>query len=491
MKRFLIFGLTALFFVAGCKKDKEEPTYEPTVSNLIVGKWVTTQKNGTPVLTDEKTVMHFSNDSKLIYSKGIITDANNKRWVENDQLTYSVSDKTITIDGTELSGSALHLELTVISISQTELVYKTQEGSSYTCQHISESFSTAILGIWKGHETTNGLNPEHDTYWEYLSNGNYNYYYYDEETAQYILKEDNNGQYFLYGNLLATNYTNDILLEEDGTLYECWNIAVEGNQMDWSGLRADGITRTFSMQRVENPPTINYSAMLLGEWVNTHINNEPIITDNAFVLHFYNTMIEMYATGYQLDENNKQWKESSAFVYAVNNNIVTVNGSNAVFQSTELEMNILNISENTLTYSVNLLKIDNEVIADNKIYTLKKVNVDLSNTILGVWKGRETTSGTTQEHDWYWTFYNNGKYDYYWYDEELGTYELRDDGEYLMYGDFLVSNYDTHINAPYSNLIFDCWNIVIEGNNMVWERLRADNSIQSFSMERTDAPPMK
>ena len=90
-------------------------------------------------------------------------------------------------------------------------------------------------------------------YWEYFPDGSFNYYYQDGED-RWIRKSDNEGGYFLYGNLLVTNYTNDILSGGTGKAFECWNFKVSGEKMTWTGLRDGNTTTTYQMVKVGSAP---------------------------------------------------------------------------------------------------------------------------------------------------------------------------------------------------------------------------------------------
>jgi len=90
-------------------------------------------------------------------------------------------------------------------------------------------------------------------YWEYFTNGHYNYYYQDD-LGNWLNKPDNEGIYFLYGDLMASNYTNDLISGEKGKAYECWNFIIEGDTMFWTSLRENGLITSFRMEKVTGPP---------------------------------------------------------------------------------------------------------------------------------------------------------------------------------------------------------------------------------------------
>lgn len=493
MKKFFLFTLIAIALFSGCRKEEKEPVSEPKFTDLIIGKWINTHVDGQPILTDESFTMQLKSNNVQVYAQGFIIDDNNKQWKESENYRYSVSDRTITIDGTSPDGASTHLVFVVTDISQNSMTYKVQElklaginiddSHTYTLQRVTANYNNNIIGFWKGRETTPEANPEYDNYWEYFSDGSYNYYYYDSTTHQYICKVDNNGRYFLYGDFVAFNFTNFYELGLEGLYYECWNIGFEGDSMFWTGFREGGITKNFAMKKVDNP--FNHQEEILGTWINTKINDVTIFTNNAYVLRFDNTNIIMYAKGYQKDVNKSYWAESENFVYSIENNIITIDGIDALGVESHREFVIQSISQNLLTYTVQKMEIDGVLITDNNTYLMER-SIDNSLSIIGVWKGRETTPGVNPSYDVYLKFFDNGDYYYYYRNEETGNYEVMDNGRYFLYGNLLVHNYIPSA----SNSKYECWNITLSDHSLNSSSLQIDGILKSFSFERTENPPM-
>ena len=250
-------AMLSLLFV-GCEKDND-PNYE----ELLQGTWVNTMVNEQAVLTDETFTMEFKSDNTELYSSGFQLDDNNKSWLENSNYTYSISGSLITIDGTDMLGNTYHMVFNILSLNEDVLTYSIQtfmlngeliaNTNTYSCKKVNEVFSTEFTGIWYGRCTTVGSADSLFYYWECLDGGEY-YYYYQDENGNWIKKLETGSHYFLYGQLMAGNYSYDILGGGTGLTFECWNFTIAGNYMVWTGLRENNITITYEMERVSSLP---------------------------------------------------------------------------------------------------------------------------------------------------------------------------------------------------------------------------------------------
>jgi hypothetical protein len=258
--KLFTLALIALLF-GGCAKDDD-----PNFAELLKGIWVNTLVNNQAVYTDETFIMEFKSDNTQLYASGFQLDENNKSWQENSSYTYSVSGSQMIIDGTDVLGNTIHLVFEILSLDQETLAYSIQtftmngeavdDNETYTCKRVTDDFSTEFTGVWYGRCTTAGAADSLYHYWEYFTNGTYNYYYQDENN-NWIKKSDNEGRYFLYGNLMASNYSNDLLSGGTGLAFECWNFTLNENKMLWTGLRENNVTITYEMEKVSSPPDTN------------------------------------------------------------------------------------------------------------------------------------------------------------------------------------------------------------------------------------------
>lgn len=258
MKNLLFPCLILLLLSASCKKEKD-----PDYPSLVLGTWINVQVNHEPVLTDASFIIEFRSDGVETYAAGFQLDENNRSWIENNKYQYYLDGNCIIIDGHNELGNQFHMEFEILSIDPSCMTYSVRKFLIDNVEYPNEKLYTNIrttgnpisqfVGTWYGKSTTSGSSDQSFHYWDYFPDGSFDYYFQDS-TGVWINKPDNNGRYFLYGNFMASNYTNDLNTGEPGKAYECWNISVKGDSMFWTGLREGGITTSFRMVKKDGPP---------------------------------------------------------------------------------------------------------------------------------------------------------------------------------------------------------------------------------------------
>ncbi len=256
MKKLLLMITALALTLVGCSDE------ETSFDDLISGIWVNTHVNNQPVLTDAAFVTEYRADLSQLYAIGLVIDEDNKSWIENTAYTYVIDGKTITIEGPDTFGDYFFMEFFITSLDNDTMKYVVNtfkingeefpDPDTYTLARVKTDLSDAFVGTWYGRNTTQG-EPETYHYWDYFADGTFDYYYQDEDD-NWINKPDNDGEYFLYGNLMATNYSNDLQTGGTGRNYECWNISINDDIMTWHGLRENGHNVTFEMEKVDSPP---------------------------------------------------------------------------------------------------------------------------------------------------------------------------------------------------------------------------------------------
>ncbi len=63
---------------------------------------------------------------------------------------------------------------------------------------------------------------------------------------------------------------------------------------------------------------VTFDDLILGLWVNTHVNDQPVLTDEAFVCDYRADLTQLYAIVLALDEENNSWIENTAYTCIVN-----------------------------------------------------------------------------------------------------------------------------------------------------------------------------
>lgn len=258
MKRLYTSFFIAILLLSGCSKVADE-SYE----ELILGTWLNTHVNETAVETDAAYVMEFREGGIEFYSTGYQIDENNRKWIDGTQFSYSFNNNQLVISGTNSFDAFFEMVFVLEYISKTKYIYKVgsfkingidyPDEKVYTCTRVSNDLKSSITGTWYGKSTEAGSADTAFHYWQYFDNGSYDYFYRNEE-GNWINKPDNEGKYYLYGNHLATNFTNDLISGGTGLAYECWEVSINGNTMNWTGRRSGGRIASYSMQRVSSPP---------------------------------------------------------------------------------------------------------------------------------------------------------------------------------------------------------------------------------------------
>jgi len=132
----------------------------------------------------------------------------------------------------------------------------------------------------------------------------------------------------------------------------------------------------------------DYATLLIGQWVNTQVDNKPILTNDSFVVEYRPDMVEVYSKGFSLDSNNKSWIVNYKYTYIVDGDLIIIDGVSDPGNKFHMEFRILYLDQEILTYSVELFMIDNVEYPDPKIYTSMRVTEDLSGILTGTWYGK-------------------------------------------------------------------------------------------------------
>ncbi|MFA6894742.1 MAG: hypothetical protein WCQ46_03175 [Bacteroidales bacterium] len=253
-KIFLCFFL--LVMLTSCEKEIAQN------QSQFIGKWVNKTVDSREIFTNDAFVMDFRDDGVQMYASGYTINDNDKAWMEGSGYSYYVNGNIIYIAGQSVLGSVFEIQLNIMELNEEEMIYTVgkmiiddtsfEDSSVYVVKKVtSEDNNNKIIGLWQGHCISSGSADTEDHRWEYFVDGTYNYYIYDD--GEWTTKQDNEGTYFVYGNLFASNWTNDYVSGTTGRNFECWDISinVSGTFMQWSGYRLDGTTVVYEMEKIE------------------------------------------------------------------------------------------------------------------------------------------------------------------------------------------------------------------------------------------------
>lgn len=213
---------------------------------------------------------------------------------------------------------------------------------------------------------------------------------------------------------------------------------------------------------------IDYAQEILGRWECDYIDGRALPTQAFHIIHFQNSNKLVWSQGCTAENGTDcySWHNHPGYSYRVTENIITYEGTDSHNNQIYAELAINSVTENSLTYYIQKQTINNVTVTDNRLYKLKRIN-DENPQLEGIWTGREVSTGT-QTHDYYWQFFNDGRFDFYYYDEASGKYKNGNvNGRYDHYSDILILHSNaTLIEGDYT---YDAWHIAGQTNeSMDW-----------------------
>ena len=274
MKKRMFQWMLAAILMCGasvftsCSSEDNPVTPDLNLAEKIQGKWIATEVNGKPVLTDSKQVLTYESPTKVSYSLSIDAISDLNVWVDHCVGTLKLEGSTLS-QSVELGDANILLnhQMTVVSIDANEMQLITN-GETYVDGklhrvttdlkerkvRVTHDYSADIIGTWEGRLTSaEDVHSDGSLHrWEYRADGTYVYYRQDEN-GQWVDDVNTMAEYFVDGPLLCTRWKN---VGSDTENRESWEIAsIQNGKMEWTALRqkADGTTytATFSMTRVE------------------------------------------------------------------------------------------------------------------------------------------------------------------------------------------------------------------------------------------------
>ena len=265
-KSLFMLALAATVFIA-CDKDEknDDVVVNDNLSEVILGKWVHVEENGTPVETNFKSVTDIVSTSKVYISVAARIDTVEK-WVNRAEIGLVVGANKFVLINRIDEKTISETEMNVTSLSADEIVANSQsrtivngDTTNYkiNVEHfkkINVDYSDAIIGTWEGRCTSSDgsvFDDGENHRWEYRSDGNYYYYY--KENGKWKLSEPVYSNYFVQGPMLFTRWQN---VGSDEKNNENWEIeSIKDNVMKWSALRkkenGSTYTVTFEMRKVQ------------------------------------------------------------------------------------------------------------------------------------------------------------------------------------------------------------------------------------------------
>ncbi|MBO5835071.1 MAG: hypothetical protein J6R12_03440 [Bacteroidales bacterium] len=249
-KHILIVMLVCL--LSACSSDR--------YAKDIVGSWVLEQQNDESVDCDHIIILEFHEDGSMNLAKIYSSGHNYKtKWIESARVNrYEMNGRRLHVKGRTGNGLDFKQEAYIKQLDSLHLCKKVHE------YHVGTIDQTIANGHYdQVYHRLDRDYPKPSGMWELVSlngkrfsgfrfefkeNGTYDLWI--DINGRWELKNDNNGTWFTYGNILCTNYFNDIFKEELSyeNVSHCYRYSINDKSMTWES-DAPG-SNSFSMKKI-------------------------------------------------------------------------------------------------------------------------------------------------------------------------------------------------------------------------------------------------
>ncbi len=250
----LIYFMLSLSVMVSCYTEGDEG-YD--ITNQLLGVWVFDKINNEQVPTNEQFAGAFIAGGSHNYLQWAALEDEESTLVFKDNSTWSLYNKLLTIKNEQLND---HIVLDIV-ISGDDMSWQERvkvvggtdyyTGDSYQGYRVKEDYTSNITtGVWEGRATVGRTDNPYIRI-KYNDDSTYDFQYRQSEDEPWSDKVDNDGHYYLIGNLLGSVWTNDINSGVEGSTSETWIISIEGDTMVWEATRSDDHFESFSFARQE------------------------------------------------------------------------------------------------------------------------------------------------------------------------------------------------------------------------------------------------
>ncbi len=252
MKKLIIAALT-IATMAACTESNSDSNNAITEAELS-GTWVFNKVNNEEVITNEVFACTFKDGYQDFIQWGDV-DGTNSTITYKEDVPYTIATDTLTLSSTE---DHIVLKVTIdgdsIAWTEIEKIISGEDyymGYSYQGYRATTDYSEQITqGVWEG-RATEGRTENPYLRISYNTDGTYDFQYRESESDEWSEKLDNDGRYYLLGDLLGSVWINDINTGVEGSSSETWIISIEDDTMIWTATRTDDHYESFEFTRVE------------------------------------------------------------------------------------------------------------------------------------------------------------------------------------------------------------------------------------------------
>ncbi len=252
MKKVIVAALALVAFVA-CSEESSTSNDAITEAQ-IAGSWVLDKVDNVAVLTNEVFASNFDNGLQDYFQWAEI-DEDNSTVIFKDDVPYTLDGSILTFDSdTDYIVLDVTIDGDTISWVEIEKIIDGTDyyaGLSYQGYRVDTDYYALITnGTWEG-RATEGRTENPYLRISYYADNTYDFQYRASEDEEWSAKVDNDGHYYIIGDLLNSVWINDINSGIEGSTSESWIISIESDTMVWTATREDEHFERFEFTRVE------------------------------------------------------------------------------------------------------------------------------------------------------------------------------------------------------------------------------------------------
>jgi hypothetical protein len=473
-----------------CSSDDNDSNID-NLSEKIIGKWMVTDLDGEPALTNMKRVVTFVSPTKAFISASLNLSESGPHWMDLLESDVVIDGNKMTLNHTDGNLAALE-EYTVTAINDNEFTANQKitlmiDGNEVLSREQivrfvkqTADYAQPVLGLWEcegltGIETYNDANAR----LEFLADGTYRYYRQDDNGQWQVVTTRDFQDYFVDGTLLATRWKNN----GEDELREWWEIeSLNSSHMVWKALRQkeDG---SISVQKVTwKRIDLKVAEKIIGKWLQTDMMGRPMPTNQRLVYTFVSDTKAYISTSLSGNETMaSQWNDKAEADVTVNGNEMVLTSKRSENMTVVERFIITDITDNEFiaTHEVTITTDGNVLPANSHTLRLTKIPTDYRADIVGTWQGHCTSAGSVfddgQEHRW--EYKADGTYVYYVKSgDNWVPYATNTLNEYFVDGNLLCTRW---IDSGVENR--EWWEVSINGNKMNWTALRENPDRTTFT----------
>lgn len=207
---------------------------------------------------------------------------------------------------------------------------------------------------------------------------------------------------------------------------------------------------------------------IIGKWKRVAVNGQECLTNQEDVHTFRSDGTVQWSCAYSSRYAFSMWNKMELFNYGVNGTTITEEGEEEGLKL-KYTMNVSELTPSRLILKDVMLKSNDNPLLSYQSQEYKRMDVDYSQDIVGLWEGVEMTGDTTfGDINHRWEYKADGSYLYYVLENGVWVPSTNTYNEYFVDGDYFACRWKDSNNIEYR----EWWDIKIEGDVMTWTALR-------------------